>query len=169
MATIGNNIKASNAELRDAFFDSPSERQYNDDLESGLFKNRHTNPQGIPNALARRGIIANETRKHIVDKIKIKVDTNHIVLSKNSSYGLGYLLNNVSFNFMDLDLLYSLDNDIKRIVVEALVESADEGLFTEEQMSHIENFISLVLNSIEDCHQELIRERDIVDDEIMSR
>ena len=168
MATIGNNISAQNAELREAFFDSENEKQYNKELEFDLFRNRYTNPQGIPNPLAQRGIIGNEQRKYIVNKIREKLDTNHVVLSKYHSGSLGYLLNNFSFKFNDLDKLYRLDSDMKRIVIESLVESVDEGLFNEEQMTHVENIISLVLNSIEDCHPELLLEK-VPDDEPMSR
>ena len=156
MATIGNNGSAKNAELRDAFFESEAEQEHLDELNCNMKYGRKID--NIMNKLNTYEIVV------ILNKINERLPKNLDSHTKEKLNSLRFFLQNADFTEATTQVLYKIDNNIKRIYAEAIIECIEEGLFDEEKMTYAENFLSLVLGSIEDY--QAVMEKEKLDEEL---
>lgn len=157
MASIGNNTKSKNTELRDAFFtdvngNHGSEGRYVDNMV-------HSIKQGT-----KYDIINHMDYKDyylLLKAVKNRIfhSDNDIKLKSAATCVWDLLTTNV-INSRILSYLNEEQNtDAKRVLGEVLVGMVEEGKFNEEQMAIVENLLGLVLHSIEDLHMENILEK----------
>jgi len=163
MASIGNNVLASNAELRDAFM-SPTETVYNAQLLDYI--RRGKNIDMISGTSVGKPMVM---RLYEVVFDKILNATQDTVAIARYNAQLKFLLHIYrgeaeDQNFAnDYRKISSIDNTVKILLAETIMEFVEMGLFTEGQMEFVEIQLNIVLCSIEDLQPEMIKEREISD------
>jgi hypothetical protein len=147
MATIGNNLSVHNAELRDNFLETEESKH----LKQLIAKIK--DGESIPNLFNVLSIYQVSRLTH-----KIKSQLKNYLVKYNKSAVRDFL----ESKDIDIDFIYQLyyiDGNIKRIYSESIIECIEEGLFDDKVMPHAENFLGIVLGSIEDLHMVMELER----------
>ena len=159
MATVGNNILAKNSRLRDAFM-CDSEDKYNEQLLEDISRGKRVDmisgySVGSPLVMKLYEAVLDKLSSRCFDTVtmsKYMVQLRYLLhIYKGEPQGQN-LAN-------DYRMIYRIDNEVKVLLSETIIEFVEMGLFTEEQMEFVENQLNIMLGSIEDLHQELIREK----------
>ena len=154
MATIGNNFSAENEKIRDAFL-TKSEVEYSENLPNNteLLSVRNLGYSKIIN-------VYNRTKAKLA-----KFNKNGLYFEKQLET-LQMLLGFTSKKITRGDM-YNFDNEVKNALAETLIDFADSGIFNDTDMIFVENQLNVMLYSIEDAQQVMIREQNIDDEEFV--
>lgn len=138
------NTKPENTTIRDAFFDSTSEREYLNEMYTNLNKTR----------LSR---INNTIGYYIVKQKLVKF------IEENSYYYPNNIIKSSTFRILVQALqitkkyainLQLLPPEVKVMYVQIILDAIDFGVFSEDEMEFIENELAFVLDSIKDLQME---------------
>ena len=155
MATIGNNFSAENEKIRDAFL-TKSEVEYSENLPNNteLLSVRNLGYSKIIN-------VYNRTKAKLA-----KSNKNGLYFEKQLET-LQMLLGFTSNKKITRGDMYNFDNEVKNALAETLIDFADSGIFNDTDMIFVENQLNVMLSSIEDAQQVMVREQDIDDEEFV--
>lgn len=151
MATVGNNFSKEPALFRDAFFTEEEVSYYEDTIIPTLKDGGKID-----------SIVSTLNTYHIfkiIDKIRKKLPDQ---TNEETKTMLNLILFQCTINDRMLNHLYNnVHTNLKLVLAETIQECVEEGMFDEAAMANVENFMAVLLGSIDDLHMERILELDM--------
>jgi hypothetical protein len=139
MSTQGNNILDKNAKIRDSFLTDDKRKRLHSlhrQIKSGTT---------IENALVS---LPTDKALILLNKINKYIPKNLDAESRKKLNKARDLIQNQDFDYYTMKNIYAMNNDIKRIYAQAILECINEGIFNDKEVSLFDDFLILVLKGL---------------------